>query len=923
MKTSFRKILVFTLALVFVFSQSLVKVSAIVGYPVEATPKVQVKIAVGSTTLNNTTFLGDLKDALIAKGVDVSVLDLAFTASTNFNPADKSLWDFYDHFGEWGEVGVAEGFITAKASEDYLIAHVPGYNSTTMYVEDFYFSQPLRGYEIEYYNGTTYSTIAWPILNSVFADIAAHPMNYDQQWYEGSWYSAATTFLDGAGVDYKYFNDLFYDASAHKVFLEYYDSTWNYFSTEWPAGYAVIQSLATIDFTNDTVDSDDNYLSVEGNHGPSDNIHFDMQYEFNKSLIGLKHYPDPDSNPDNDNPVDWSNDPHIVTRDNGNVLVFYGYGAPAYKDFMISKSNSTDRKEITFDLDEAGIKYHSMQGGGFLFNVATSVNGSGHLMMNGYAILYESSGIGLYQIANVNVEDFHNEESYNLAGYSGVTRIATFTKASGSKLHSVKITVENNVLNMFDNDIQPIEDYTLPEVYGNRFGPLSSYNPHGCDELSYFTLSNLRMNTVSTVVKTIDQVVDELTWTAGAQHYLINLEDAIDTALTQTKINTIGAKLKLAKAAYIGVGSTTNKPQQQSIITANGNLGLFIPETATDVINQIVDYIFARVHPVIISNVVDIEIAKLGKPYILKSGDTATSVTGNITFLNPLKAYTGSTVKWTSNHPSNLAGTGIVNRPTYTIGDIKATATMAVTYEGITVTRAYPLTIKKLPITSAEKLSLDLAKLAIVYASGDSEISVTQKLGFTASLPQGSTVVWSSDKPAIVDMNGNVVRPAFATGDQPIVITALVSNGSETSSVIFNITVIKNAKTDKEKVEEDGSGIIKYAGGEDESNVKTIVSLANAGSVNGSTITWTSDHPDILTEKGIVARPKTGDVEVTLTATIKNGQASIVKTYKVMVKQDVTPTSSFTGYLPYLLGLVILAGAAWWFIASRKKKETV
>jgi hypothetical protein len=209
--------------------------------------------------------------------------------------------------------------------------------------------------------------------------------------------------------------------------------------------------------------------------------------------------------------------------------------------------------------------------------------------------------------------------------------------------------------------------------------------------------------------------------------------------------------------------------------------------------------------------------------------------------------------------------------------------------------------------------------LAIVYADGDTAESVTQNLGFSASLPQGSTVIWSSDKPETIAETGAVVRPAFSTGDQAVVITAVVSNGSETSTVTFNVNVLKNEKTEQEKAEEDGNGIIDYANGEDKDNVKTIVELANGGA-NGSTITWTSSHPELLTEKGVVSRPKDGDVEVTLTATIKNGQASVVKSFKVIVKQDATPKFSLVDAWPYLLGLLVV-GALWWFIAKKNKKD--
>lgn len=72
MKGIFRNVLIGLFTLVFASSQSLVNLYAKTSYPVEATPKIQVKVAVGSTTLNETTFLDDLKDALV-RVVSISV----------------------------------------------------------------------------------------------------------------------------------------------------------------------------------------------------------------------------------------------------------------------------------------------------------------------------------------------------------------------------------------------------------------------------------------------------------------------------------------------------------------------------------------------------------------------------------------------------------------------------------------------------------------------------------------------------------------------------------------------------------------------------------------------------------------------------------------------------------------------------------
>ena len=65
----------------------------------------------------------------------------------------------------------------------------------------------------------------------------------------------------------------------------------------------------------------------------------------------------------------------------------------------------------------------------------------------------------------------------------------------------------------------------------------------------------------------------------------------------------------------------------------------------------------------------------------------------------------------------------------------------------------------------------------------------------------------------------------------------------------------------------------------------------------GSTITWVSSNPDIISADGKVAVPEAGagDVNVTLTATIINGTEKMEKKFEVtvMAKSDFTGLSDF------------------------------
>ncbi|NLW79442.1 MAG: hypothetical protein GXY32_08545 [Ruminococcaceae bacterium] len=71
----------------------------------------------------------------------------------------------------------------------------------------------------------------------------------------------------------------------------------------------------------------------------------------------------------------------------------------------------------------------------------------------------------------------------------------------------------------------------------------------------------------------------------------------------------------------------------------------------------------------------------------------------------------------------------------------------------------------------------------------------------------------------------------------------------------------------------------------DASNVTSNLSLPATGS-NGSSITWTSSHPNVVDATGVVTPPPAGqpDVQVTLTATITNGGATETVSITLTVK---------------------------------------
>jgi putative cell wall-binding protein len=221
-------------------------------------------------------------------------------------------------------------------------------------------------------------------------------------------------------------------------------------------------------------------------------------------------YPVDSNGNSDDNPLGIQYNKHIIIKNNGSRITFYGYGQPAYKDFIFLPSGSTSQKTFTFNMDISKISYHSMEGAGFLFNSKIESN-----LLSGYLILFtggvNSDGytedstqrkIKLYKIENVNVNTLHDCQNGSISGYSGITQLdptgnGTVIKPSSGDTHSITLTVSPSNVTMSDNGNTLINNYTLPKTYGYGLGLLASYNSHSCSMLSYFTITKVCISDVA------------------------------------------------------------------------------------------------------------------------------------------------------------------------------------------------------------------------------------------------------------------------------------------------------------------------------------------------------------------------------------------------------------------------------------------
>jgi hypothetical protein len=262
------------------------------------------------------------------------------------------------------------------------------------------------------------------------------------------------------------------------------------------------------------------------------------------------------------------------------------------------------------------------------------------------------------------------------------------------------------------------------------------------------------------------------------------------------------------------------------------------------------------------------------------AGDSATAVTQNVTLAS--SGAHGTEITWASTDSNVVSIAGAVTRPE--IGDAGITLTATITLGAATTTKAFPLTVKA-QWTEAQALADAIANLSIGYATDDSADSVTKDLTLAPNGLHGSTVTWGSNDMSLIGNTGTVHRPI--TGDTPVTLTATVTLGSSTDKKDFPLTLIA-LMTDAQAIDSAKNALeIGYAPGDADTTVTQTLDLPLTG-INGCTVSWTSSDPSIISNDGSVFQPVTGDVPVTLTATIHSHGFSDTKPFIVMVKAQMT-----------------------------------
>ncbi|KOR76589.1 S-layer homology domain-containing protein [Paenibacillus solani] len=387
---------------------------------------------------------------------------------------------------------------------------------------------------------------------------------------------------------------------------------------------------------------------------------------------------------------------HVQISNNGKALTFYGYTMPGYKDFMLTGGSPAGKKIITFDMDESKVNYHSMEGGGFLFNSKIDSDGK----LSGYTILYVSNAIEVYKLDGVDATAFHNEAGSGLRFIQGVSLVQSFSKGTSAQ-HSIKIVATDTQLNMWDNGDQIIINLALPQVYGDEFGPIVSHVGHGCEIISIFAFDNMKL--FSTSPKDVNVAVNDIVWDPYSPYrYVVNLNDDPRVNLDGgTNESDLKDKLNNNGAQYIGVTESTYKDIEDDFIDGLPHGGLHLDSEKTT--DEIIEEIAERVANAVIAKKDAIEAVEQAEELTTISyepGDNKNSVKGNLTLLP-----NDEDIVWSADDPSIIAPDGTVTRPAIEQKGTYVNLTAKITKGGLTSEKTFTVYVLAAEPESLKTLS--------------------------------------------------------------------------------------------------------------------------------------------------------------------------------------------------------------------------
>ena len=267
---------------------------------------------------------------------------------------------------------------------------------------------------------------------------------------------------------------------------------------------------------------------------------------------------------------------HIVYEDNN--IKMLGYTSVPYKDFLFVPDDNSSQKIFTFDIQRDKTDWHSMNGGGFLFNATIDDEAN---TISGYYVLIMRDGLRLYELDKVKLNSFRNSSAVG-------KEIRKFKFTDVYAEHHIKIIANSDTVSLWDGDDIVINNEELPNIHGNGYGPITSHASHGCSQRSYFTFANITMQTIKG--EKLLNILDNYNFESDDSRYVISLSDtAIEDLDDEEVLNNVVQKIVDKNITFIGLGNENSLEHYQQItqlIPDNASFYDYSDKTAANTIKQ-------------------------------------------------------------------------------------------------------------------------------------------------------------------------------------------------------------------------------------------------------------------------------------------------------------------------------------------------
>lgn len=177
-----------------------------------------------------------------------------------------------------------------------------------------------------------------------------------------------------------------------------------------------------------------------------------------------------------------------------------------------------------------------------------------------------------------------------------------------------------------------------------------------------------------------------------------------------------------------------------------------------------------------------------------------------------------------------------------------------------------------------DTLALEAAKrgIAIKYTAPDKAEHVTQDVTLLSESTSGVSVTWTSSNSEVIKIESAVGKVTSPKKDTKVTLTATLKKGKETATKTFDLTVIGTVSEQLRHI----IGTVPPS--------KAVVydsdpTLTLSNMVSGTTITWTSDHPEIIKI----------DESGTVTVTLPAAKTAVVLT-ATATKEAISESKKFT-----------------------------